>query len=171
MIRDGESILTDAVSDRYRRRVLSFCQSLLRNPEDALDACQDVFLTVVRKREELPSIRRLTPWIMRIALLTCLYVRRQRGKAVHLDSEMDIDTPVDPGPPIRDRENMQKVYAAIEQLSDRDRAVLTLHYQQQLPQEEIAEVIGVSRGAIRVILHRAVARLRQHVREADGCTT
>jgi DNA-directed RNA polymerase specialized sigma24 family protein len=44
--------------------------------------------------------------------------------------------------------------------------VLALHFQQGLSHAETAQVLGLSRGALRVLLHRAVARLREEARES-----
>ena len=46
----------------------------------------------------------------------------------------------------------------------RYRAVLTLHYPQGMAHDEMADVLAVSRGALRVLLHRAVGKLRQDLR-------
>ena len=58
---------------------------------------------------------------------------------------------------------------AVELLPERYQAVLVMHYQQGMSQEEIAEAMELSRGALRVLLHRAVMRLRQEVRKKKTC--
>ena len=63
------------------------------------------------------------------------------------------------------REETSKIREASARLPERYRAVLALHYQQGLTHEETAEVLGVSRGALRVLLHRAVMRLREEVKK------
>lgn len=160
-----ETVSAEAMVRGYSRRVYNFCRSLLRNEADVEDACQEVFMTVTRREEEIAQLRRPAPWIMKIALLTCLHLRRKRGRALQLDSEIEIDAPAEAGPPIDASEELGRVRGAMELLPDRYRAVLALHFQQGMPQEEVAEVLGVSRGTLRVLLHRAVSRLRQEVRK------
>jgi RNA polymerase sigma-70 factor (ECF subfamily) len=146
----------------YSRKVFNFCRMVLRNDSDAEDACQEVFLTLTRRRDELASIRQVGAWVMKVAFLTCQYLRRRRGKMITSDDEAD--APADPGPPVGAGEDLQKVRDAIGRLPDRYRAVLTLHYQQGMAHDEMADVLGVSRGALRVLLHRAVGKLRQDLR-------
>jgi RNA polymerase sigma-70 factor (ECF subfamily) len=100
---------------------------------------------------------------MKVARLTCLWVRRKRRKDVGLE-ESDIDASTDPSPPIEPAEELGRVREALERLPERYQAVLVMHYQQGMGQEEIAEAMELSRGALRVLLHRAVMRLRQEVR-------
>jgi len=57
------------------------------------------------------------------------------------------------------REQMERVEAAFEELSDEHREVITLAHVVGLSRAEIAEQMGRSEGAVRVLLHRALARL------------
>lgn len=159
-----ETLSPEALSRLYLTRVHAFCRSMLRDERDAEDACQEVFLTVLRRWDQLGSVRKPVPWLMKVARLTCLWVRRRRRKDVELQ-EADLDSAVDnPGPPIEPAEDFGRVREALERLPERYQAVLVMHYQQGMAQEEIAEAMELSRGALRVLLHRAVMRLRHEVR-------
>lgn len=155
----------ESLSAKHHRRVFNFCRSLLGSDADAEDAAQNVFLTVARRREEIPDILQPVPWLLQIARLTCLNARRERDRLRPTAGE--IDGPAEVGPPLAPApENLDRVRAAIQKLPERYRSVLTLHYQQGLSHEEMAQVLGLSRGALRVLLHRAVARLRDEARES-----
>ena len=154
----------DALALQYRPRVYRFCRALLGSEADAEDATQNVFLTVARRRHELPEILRPLPWLLQIARLTCLNLRRERDRRPA--SSAEIDAPVKVGPPIAPTESLDRLRAAIQKLPERYRAVLALHYQQGMSHEEMAGVLGLSRGALRVLLHRAVTRLREEARSS-----
>ena len=158
-----DTLSAEALSRLYLKRVHAFCRSMLRDERDAEDACQEVFLTVLRRWDQLGSVQKPVPWLMKVARLTCLWVRRKRRKDVEL-READVDASYDPAPPIEPVEDISRVREALEQLPERYQAVLVMHYQQGMAQEEIAEAMELSRGALRVLLHRAVMRLRQEVR-------
>jgi RNA polymerase sigma-70 factor (ECF subfamily) len=148
------------------RRVYQFCRSLLGNDADAEDACQTVFLTVSRKRDELAGVEQPVPWLLQIARLTCLNARRERDRkrAAPLGAApLEADDPGELPPPVGAGEDLDRIRAAAERLPERYRAVLALHFQQGLSHEEMAKVLGLSRGALRVLLHRAVAGLRREV--------
>lgn len=155
----------ETLARKHRGRVFHFCRSLLGSDADAEDATQNVFLTVARRREEIPEILRPVPWLLQIARLTCLNLRRERDRLRPV-GDAEIDAPVELGPPLPPTENLDRLRAAIRNLPERYRAVLTLHFQQGLSHQEMTDVLGLSRGALRVLLHRAVARLREEARES-----
>ena len=150
----------ETLARKHFRRVYAFCRSLLRSDSDAEDACQSVFLTVARRQQEVPGVVRPVPWLLQIARLTCLNSRRERDRL-----RTEPDETVEVGPPLPPGEPLGSLRGSIDRLPERYRTVLTLHFQQGLSHQETAEVLGLSRGAVRVLLHRAVARLRQEVRK------
>lgn len=160
----AESLTPEVLARLYLKRVYGFCRSMLRNERDAEDACQEVFLTVQRRWDQLAAVRRPLPWLMKVARLTCLWVRRKRRTEVAIE-EAQIDAPCDPGPPLEPGAEAGRIQEALERLPERYQSVLTMHYQQGMSQEEIAEAMELSRGALRVLLHRAVLRLRQEVKK------
>jgi RNA polymerase sigma factor (sigma-70 family) len=143
-----ETLSPEAMTRLYLRPVHGFCRTLLRDERDAEDACQEVFLTLLRRRDELGSIQKPLPWLMKVARLTCLWVRRKRRKDLAIQ-ETEVDASCDPVPPIEPGEELGRVREALERLPERYQAVLAMHYQQGMSQEEIAE---------------AVLRLRKEVR-------
>ena len=154
----------DTLARKHFRRVYHFCRTLLSSDADAEDACQTVFLTVSRRRLEIPGILQPLPWLLQIARLTCLNARRERDRV--RAGAMEGDEPAELGPPLAPTENLDRVRGLIRNLPERYRSILALHFQQGLSHEEAAQVLGLSRGALRVLLHRAVARLRQEAKES-----
>ena len=62
------------------------------------------------------------------------------------------------------------LWRAIGQLSPRQRAVVVLHYYEELPLTQVADVLGCSVGAVKAQLNRALTRLRVHpeIRPAEA---
>ncbi len=58
------------------------------------------------------------------------------------------------------------VRQAIERMSDRDRLMVILYYQDDASIDEIAGILGCRAGAVKVALHRARARLREQLERA-----
>jgi RNA polymerase sigma-70 factor (ECF subfamily) len=151
----------ESLAAKHFRRVFNFCRALLGRDADAEDAAQNVFLTVARRKQEIPDVLQPVPWLLQIARLTCLNARRERDRL----RPAEVDEPVDLAPPLPPTENLDRLRDVIGTLPERYRTVLALHFQQGLSHEEMAQVLGLSRGALRVLLHRAVAKLRQEARE------
>ncbi len=153
----------ESLARKHFRRVYAFCRSLLQSDADAEDACQSVFLTVARRRLEVAAVAKPVPWLLQIARLTCLNSRRERDRI--RPAEPDPDESVETGPALPPDADLSLLRGSIDRLPERYRTVLALHFQQGLSHAETAEVLGLSRGAVRVLLHRAVVRLRQEARK------
>src|SRR3954469_10018458 len=134
----AESLSPEVLARLYLKRVYGFCRSMLRNERVAEDACQAVFLTVQSRSDKLGCVRGPLSWLMKVSRLTCLWVRRKRRQDVAIE-EVEIDAPCDPGPPIEPDADQRRVREALERLPERYQAVLAMHYQQGMSQEEIAE--------------------------------
>ena len=62
--------------------------------------------------------------------------------------------------PASDLEDRLAVLDTLQVLTERERAVVVLRYYEDLPDEEIAEVVGCSRSTVRSLVHRAMPKLR-----------
>ena len=67
------------------------------------------------------------------------------------------------------REEVERIELAFESLSDEQREIITLAHIVGLPRGEIAAQLGKSQGAVRMLLHRALAKVARQLRvDADG---
>ena len=60
---------------------------------------------------------------------------------------------------------LRLVNVAIDQLPDRYREILMLSFMAELPHSEIARVLHMTEGAVRILKHRALKKLEQHLPE------
>ena len=65
------------------------------------------------------------------------------------------------------QEEVERIESVFESLSDEQREVITLAHIVGLPRAEIAAQMGKSEGAVRMILHRALARVARKLRDGD----
>lgn len=72
-----------------------------------------------------------------------------------------------PGAGISRAERQARVRAALDQLAERDREVLVLRHLEDLSTADTAAVLGISEGAVKVRLLRAIQRLRDRLGQED----
>lgn len=137
--------------------VLRYCQRRL--PADAArDAAADVFLVAWRRFETVPDPA--LPWLIRTASLTLKGDGRRTNRAARLAAKV---AAVDPPVAIPDHADAvadaASVRAALAGLSEQDRELLMLTSWDDLDTTTAAAVVGCSRTALRVRLHRARRRL------------
>lgn len=178
MMKDMESTRPDfaSIHDRFRPRVLRYL-TRLAGEADAEDLTQSVMLKV---SEGLPGFRgdsSLATWIYRIATNTALDKLRGRATPLAADAapQADDDAAVPPGLRAESveataiREEMNAcIREFIERLPENYRTVMVLSELEGFTNGEIASILGLSLGTVKIRLHRAREKLRQDL--ASGCT-
>ena len=131
--------------------------AVLRDRQAAEDAVQEAAVRAWRAFATLRDEGSARAWFLKIVLNQCRATMRTRWWRSHLLTDrLDGEAgPADSGAELR-----MDLERALRALSRDQRAVLFLAYQLDLPQEEIARVLGVRLGTVKSRIHRAVARLR-----------
>ena len=141
--------------------------SILRNPAEAEDVVQDVFLRVLRCQPELGRIVAVRPWLVRIAWNLALD-RRRRVRPEQMDDAFAAglaaaNLPADEA--LAEARRIAQVFAAIERLPKKERQALLLSAMEELSAAEIGVVLGRSESSVRSLLFRARARLRERLKD------
>lgn len=129
----------------------------------AEDLLQTTFLKIHAARGTWRSGERLRPWAFTIAARVRVdWLRRQGRPEQELDGEgvADPDPRSDPGDAFLVEERAERVHAALERLSEPQRAVVQLHRFEGMTFAEVGRVLGISEGAAKLRAFRAYAQLR-----------
>ncbi|MDQ6525823.1 sigma-70 family RNA polymerase sigma factor [Nocardioides sp. LHD-245] len=149
------------VYERYADRLHDFAYSMLRNREEAADCVADAFVVMAEKVGQLRDPARLRPWLYAVVRNECLRTLRGRAREAHDDEWLEAMPDQGSGPEqqVADaagRDELRElVWAAIEGLNDRDRALLDLHLRQGLDGAELAAAMDVTTQNSYVMLSRA----------------
>ncbi|NDI48524.1 RNA polymerase sigma factor [Goekera deserti] len=146
--------------------VLGYALRRCADREDALDIVAETFLVAWRKRDQLPAnLDDVLPWLFVTARWAMADHGRGERRAEHLGRLLarELGTqPLVPGPEqdLEARARGRQVRAALTQLSDSDRELITLTAWDGLTPAQAGSVLGLTAGTSRVRLHRARTRLR-----------
>lgn len=166
---DGDA-LGDLV-EIHQERVLRLCQRLLGDVEEARDAAQEIFLKLYRGAATFKPKGQVYTLVYRIAVNFCLNrLRRRRlvqffrlaGPEEAEDGAPSLDPPApgpDPAAALESRRRWRVTRKAIEALPAGQRSVLILARFEGLSYKEIAEVLGITLGAVESRLFRAMRAL------------
>ncbi len=153
---------------RYERRIYSFIYRMMGNPEDAFDLTQETFLKAYRALGKTDTELNVNAWLHRIAANACLDVLRRRQRLRWLPWEAPkhdhllLSTPLDdPERSAISQETRVTVQRVLNKMSHRHRTALILREYEGLSCEEIGEVMGLSRSAVKSMLFRAREEFRR----------
>lgn len=161
---------------RHERMVLDLARQLLGPGEEARDAAQEIFLNLL---QVLPGFRgeaAFTTWLYRIATNTCIARSKRRKQRRDREASMeteDIQSAVADGELssqelLEQRERHVFLRRAIDELAEEYRAVVVLHYLQDMKYEQMAEVLGIPVGTVKVRLFRARRLLQRKLKSKQG---
>jgi RNA polymerase sigma-70 factor (ECF subfamily) len=168
----GEPAAFDEVVAAYQSRVTRLANRLLGwregrggDAHDVDDAVQDVFLAALAnaRRCRGRGTNGMWPWLATITVNTCRSIRRRAWVRLRfIRQALAAGSPVTDAPTnaVETDERSRKVREAVSRLGGRDREVVVLHYLEGMRPSDVAEVLGVSRNAVEVRLHRARAKLK-----------
>jgi RNA polymerase sigma-70 factor (ECF subfamily) len=128
---------------------------------DVDDVVQDVFLAALKNLSRFRGEASIATWLTRVTINRCRTHRRRQFLRLRWLRRQR--SPAD-APPADEsdvaKETSSKVRLAVQQLSARDREVIVLFHLEELCASEIIALLGISRGAFDVRLHRARQRLK-----------
>ena len=150
---------------RYGLRVYAVTFAVLGDRAEAEDAAQDTFLKAYRQRGQLREPERFAPWLLSIARHRATdRLRRRRFVPLPDDGEHLADLAAAPDELLDAAEDRARVRAVLATLPERHRIALTLRYLEGHDCRTVEHAMALSNGALRGILGRALAAMREGLR-------
>jgi len=174
----GDRVAFETLVHRYDRDVLRLATSVLRSPEDARDVYQEVFLKIYRNLHRFRVDSSFYTWMYRIVTNACLdHLRRRRCRPEDQAPEMapltreeaagdffdrQPGTSADQNPErqVLGQEIGQRIDAALEMLSPRERMIFEMKHYEGLKLRAIGEALGTTEETVKNSLFRATRKLR-----------
>ena len=145
---------------QYHGKVMGYIRARIRGQADAEDLCSDVFEKVQRKLPEFDaSNASVGTWIFTITRNTVIDHYRRTKPTEELDENLSDDTPVDEE--LLRTENLSELAAALRRLPQQLMDIVVLRYYDGKTLTEIAEMMGISYGAVKLRHQNALHLLRE----------
>lgn len=159
------------VEDLYRRygfQVERRCRRLLRNPEDALDASQEVFVRALSHGGSFRGAAEWMTWLYRVATNVCLnrlrdHRTRQALLSTHAHAAIEWAAP---GPDGDARIDYRVLLEMLTELDDTTREIVVYHVIDEMPQREISSLVGLSRVTVNKRIMRFRAQCEERMQRA-----
>mgnify|MGYP001306441319 CR=1 FL=1 len=162
--KDADTAAFGVLVRRYQEVAFRTAYLIVRDAGAAEDVTQEAFVRAHRALGGFRASEPFRPWLLRIVTNLALNEVRSRKRRSGLLERMGfaVGSGSAPAPEViaLETERQRMLWRAICELPEDDRVVLFLRHFMELPEREIAEVIGKAPGTVKSRLHRASERLR-----------
>ncbi len=161
MVTIQEDFIKQALVD-YESPLIGYATTFLHDVDRARDVVQDTFIRLYQ--QDVDKVRDgLKAWLFTVCRNRALDVIRKERRIVGLEEEQMARMPSgrrSPSERADIQERVSQVHEALARLSENQREVILLKFEQGLSYEEISEVTDLSAGNVGFLLHTGLKRLR-----------
>lgn len=152
-----------ALYDRHFQQIYRFVYSRVREQTAAEDVTSEVFIKALKAIPRYQDTGRpFAAWLYQIAVNAIADRYRSLRPSQPLEDFHDLSIA---GPALEEqaaqRDEIRRVWAIVEELPAQQRMALVLKFQEDMKIEDIAVAMGKTPGAVKLLIHRGVSRLRE----------
>jgi len=164
-VQEGDTNSFEILVRRHEKEVFNLIYRLLGNYDEALEIAQEVFLSAFKSIHQFRGEANFSTWLYRIGLNHASTRRKSlhssQQRYVPLDgTEVIADGALDPVKNVEHKEIQQRVQQALNSLDPEDARIILLRDLQDVPYEDVAEILDIPVGTVKSRLHRARQALR-----------
>lgn len=144
----------EEIYSKHSPQIYRVCMGYFNDPEQAKDITQETFIAVWKNLSTFRNQSHISTWIFRIATNNCLRALEKSKRVVTTELPLNL-------PALHEETQEEKLallYQCINELEETERIIISLVLE-DLPQAEIAEIVGLTPGNIRVKIHRIKEKL------------
>ena len=176
-VQSGDKSAFEPLMRRYEDKVFRLAVGMMKNRDDALDAVQDAFLSVYRKIGTFRKDSSFSTWLYRVALNAIYMKLRSQSRHGRTEPLDELESILDPAKirmvmPVRSeraddsllrKELAAQLREAVAALPEDYRIIFTLRDVEDLSNQEVADILGLTLAATKTRLHRARLFLRERL--------
>ena len=136
---------------------------LLESEQDAKDAVQDLFIKLWDSRETLDNVHNPMGYSIRLLKNQCIDSLRKKSRLARADLTDEIASDDTADGPQAAREQTERLMRAVRKLPEKQRKVLELKMLHGMSNEQISQKTGMSNLAVRVMISRARAKIKEAI--------
>jgi len=164
-VQQGDTDSFEVLVRRHQKAIFNLVYRLLGNYDEAAEVAQEVFLSAFKSIHQFRGEANFSTWLYRIGLNHASTRRKSLNSAqqrhIPLDgTEVIADGAVDPAKNVEHKEIQQRVQQALNSLDPEDARIVLLRDLQDIPYEDVAEMLDIPVGTVKSRLHRARQALK-----------
>jgi len=150
----------ESIYAEYYGKVMGYIMARIRNRADAEDLCSSIFMKIYEKYDQYDQSKSaLGTWIFSITRNSLIDHYRKTKPTAELDENMPEDEELDEN--LLNTESLGELAEALRKMPEQLRDIIVLRYYDGKPLTEIAEIMNLSYGAVKLRHQNALMLLRQ----------
>ena len=168
-VKNGDLQQASVLFERFHKRMFNFLARMTMDRDLAEDLTQNVFLRMIKYRNSYREGKRFQSWIYQIArnVFSDHFQATKNKTSDFIDIEKMSDTIIDAEGATDQDEREKVLHRSLALLNEEQRELLVLTRFQQMKYEEVAVIMETTVANIKVKVHRAIAKLREHYFELE----
>lgn len=174
-LQSGDFSNYDKIVNSYKNRIFGMAYKFTNDYDETQDLAQEVFLKVYRQIKNFRGDSKLSTWIYRISVNTCLDWKKKKNrlKSINFSSmvnEENKDQTIDikdesmlPDEVILKGEDQKQVHKLIYELSDKYKTVLIMYHFNEMSYSDIATALNIPQRTVETRLYRARRMLKDKI--------
>lgn len=161
-VKEGDFDQMGLIFERHHRAVYGFIFHMIGNREESEDIVQNLFLRMLNYRNGFAGTGSFKTWMYHLARNLLSDYFKKNSKKPYMYSAENFDERITEGyfADIEKKQDLQTLKLAMENLSIDNRELLMLCRYEELKYHEIADLLGITEGAVKVRVHRALNQLK-----------
>lgn len=174
LLQNGSSVDVERglriMMDKYQEKLYWSIRKMVYHHEDANDVLQNCFIKAYRNIKSFEGKSKLYTWLYRIGMNESItFLNKKKRQAISsLDEEESTVANTLKSDDYFDGDKAQeKLNAAIENLPEKQMMVFKLRYYEEMPYDEMSELLGTSVGGLKASFHHAVKKIEEQLKQLD----
>ena len=157
MVLQGDRKAYAVLIERYQHFVFTLTSNFIHNREDAEEVAQDVFVKAYNSLQLYNRTSKFSTWLYTICRNTCISHLRKKTQDKN-DQQYDDTYHDNVNKSVEQRSEKQTLQAAISEMKEDEATIIQLFYLHEQTIDEIANILDLSKGNVKVKLYRARKR-------------
>lgn len=162
-VKEGDEVAFGIMVDSFQRPVFNLCYRMLGNYEAAEDATQETFWRAFQSIKKYNPERSFPTWLLSIAAHYCIDQHRKRKiPTIEINDYLDeiaSDPLPNPESMSLQKEKQKQAQGLLNGLPEMDQASIILRYWHECSEEEISQILDISKNAVKSRLYHARKKL------------
>lgn len=157
----GDNDAFGALYKKYYQKIYRYCRINTGSNEKAQDICQETFVKAYKK---INNFKTEGAWSFQAFLFTIarnmIIDDSRRKKEANIEDYEQLQSHVNLYDEYDRQEGIKKMQKVLLKLNEEERQIVVLRYFEELPSAEVAKILGINDGALRVRTFRVVKKIK-----------